>query len=109
MGSTAATTNLDLLSFGGNFLIVLALLLAVLWALRRVQGIKGLQGFKPVARRLSVVETLSVGPRQKIAIVKWDGREVLVGVTPTSLNRLDALVAEPLQADAVKPFSAEAA
>ena len=106
MGSTAATANLDLLSFGGNFLIVLALLLAVLWALRRVQGIKGLQGFKPVARRLSVVETLSVGPRQKIAIVKWDGREVLVGVTPTSLNRLDALTAEQPSADAAAPAAA---
>ena len=79
------TTQLDFVSFGGNFLLVLVLLVAVLWAIRRLQGIKGLQGFRPVQRRLSVVEALSVGPRQKIAIIQWDDREVLVGLTPNGL------------------------
>lgn len=88
---TVPTSQLDFVSLGGNFLLVLALLLAVLWALRRLQGIKGLQGLRPVQRRLSVVEALSVGPRQKIALVRVDDREVLVGLTPTGFALLKEL------------------
>ena len=84
----ASSTSLDFVSLGGNFLLVLALLLAVLWALRRLQGIKGLQGLRPVARRLAVAEALSVGPRQKIALIRVDEREVLVGLTPNGFTLL---------------------
>ena len=83
-----ASSSLDFVSLGGNFLLVLLLLLGVLWALRRLQGIKGLQGLRPVARRLSVAEALSVGPRQKIALIRVDDREVLVGLTPTGFTLL---------------------
>ena len=87
--ATAATTQLDWVSLTGNFLLVIVLLAAVLWLMRRLQGIKGLQGLRPVARRLSVVEALTVGPRQKLAVVRWDDREVLVGVSPNGFTLLD--------------------
>ena len=90
MSSHTAAAPIDWVSLTGNFLLVLVLLVAVLWLLRRFQGIKGLQGLRPVARRLSVVEALSVGPRQKLAIVKVDDREVLMGVSPTGFTLLDA-------------------
>jgi flagellar protein FliO/FliZ len=91
MASNTATAQLDWVSLTGNFLLVLVLLLAVLWVLRRLQGIKGLQGLRPVARRLAVVEALSVGPRQKLAIVRLDNREVLVGVSPNGFALLDTV------------------
>lgn len=89
MNSTATTAQLDWASLAGNFLLVIVLLVAVLWALRRLQGIKGLQGLRPVSRRLSVVEALTVGPRQKLAVVRLDDREVLVGITPNGFTLLE--------------------
>lgn len=73
-------------SLGGNFLLVLVLLGAVLWALRRVQR---LQGWRLPSKRLSVIESVSLGARQKIALVRIDGREVLVGLTPARMTLLD--------------------
>ena len=89
MNSPATTAQLDWVSLTGNFLLVIVLLVAVLWVLRRLQGVKGLQGLRPVARRLSVVEALTVGPRQKLAVVRLDDREVLVGITPNGFTLLD--------------------
>lgn len=93
MNTTAATATaqLDWVSLVGNFLLVIVLLVAVLWVMRRLQGIKGLQGLRPVARRLQVVEALSVGPRQKLALIRVDDREVLVGLTPNGFTLLDRL------------------
>ena len=100
MGS--ASPQLDFVSLGGNFLLVLVLLVVVLWLLRRLQSTKGLQtlqgvpglsalqGLRPAARRLAVVESLSVGPRQRIALVRVDEREVLIGVSPAGFTLLQA-------------------
>lgn len=89
MSTVTTTAQLDWVSLTGNFLLVIVLLVAVLWVMRRLQGIKGLQGLRPVARRLSVVEALTVGPRQKLAVVRLDDREVLVGITPNGFTLLD--------------------
>ena len=91
---TVPSAQLDFVSLGGNFLLVLVLLVAVLWALRRMQGIKGLNGLRPVQRRLSVVEALSVGPRQKIALVRVDEQEVLIGLTPNGFCMLSQVKSE---------------
>ena len=102
MGTSAP--QLDFVSLGGNFLLVILLLLAVLWLLRRLQGFKGLQGLpavaalqglRPPARRLAVVESLSVGPRQRIALVRVDGREVLIGLSPAGFALLQSASPAP--------------
>lgn len=73
-----------LLSFG----LVIALLLASLWGLRKLQsGMVGARGRS--AARLKIVETLSIGPRQKIALVQLDGQDVLLGITAQSINALN--------------------
>ena len=73
-----------LLSFG----LVIALLLASLWLLRKLQsGAAG--GRLKSSARLKVVETLSVGPRQKIALVQLDGQDVLLGITVQSITALN--------------------
>ena len=76
----------DWLQYLLSFALVIALLLGSLWALRKLQG-GGLMRAKADAR-LKIVETLSIGPRQKIALVQIDGQDVLLGVTAQAITPL---------------------
>jgi flagellar protein FliO/FliZ len=60
----------------------------LLWALRRLQSRMNSQNS---GRRLQIIETVSVGPRQKIALVRVGTHEVLVGITPTQMTSLGQL------------------
>jgi flagellar protein FliO/FliZ len=40
------------------------------------------------SQRLNTIETLSVGPRQKILLIQVDGQDVLVGVTAHQMTAL---------------------
>lgn len=88
MTMSPAVPSVDWVSVAGNFVLVLVLLAAVLWGLRKIQDLQG-KGFKSSDRRLQIIETLSVGPRQKLALVRVDEREVLVGITPGQFTTLD--------------------
>jgi len=84
----------DWLQYLLSFALVIGLLLAMLWTLRKLQGQQGM--LRRSGARLQVVESLSVAPRQKIAIVRVQDREMLVGVTAqqiTALGWLDAAAA----------------
>ena len=72
----------------GSFALVLALMAALLWALRRLQSRMNSQNS---GRRLQIIETVSVGPRQKIALIRVGTPEVLVGITPTQMTSLGQL------------------
>ena len=78
-------SGMDMLRFAGSMVLVLCLLGGLLWALKRMQT-----GIRPAGgvRQLQVIEAVSVGPRQKIALVRVGSREVLVGVSPTQLTAL---------------------
>lgn len=81
----AAASAFDWAQYLLSFATVIALLLLLLWVLRRMQRAGGqLRN----AQRLQVMETLSVGTRQKICLVRWDGRELLVGVGPQQISVL---------------------
>jgi flagellar protein FliO/FliZ len=69
----------------GSLLLVIALLLAMLWMLKRL---KGLQEKHNGPRQMELLETLSVGVRQKIALVRVGSRQVLVGMTPGQFTAL---------------------
>ena len=81
----------DWLQYLLSFALVIALLLGSLWALRKLQG-GSLMRAKADAR-LKIVETLSIGPRQKIALVQIDGQDVLLGVTAQSITPLHSSTA----------------
>lgn len=70
--------------------VVIALLAAVLWVLRR--GVAAGRGAGP----LRVETALSLGERRTLVIVGVEGRRLLLGVTPASV----ALVAELARGDA---------
>ena len=75
----------DLFRMLGSFALVLALMAALLWALRKLQSRLNSQNS---GRRLNVIESLSVGPRQKFALLRVGQHEVLVGITPTQMTAL---------------------
>jgi len=75
----------DLLQHLLSFVLVIGLMLGLLWALKRLQGGALMQRKH---QRLQVLETLSLGPRQKLALVRVDGQQMLVGVTAGQINSL---------------------
>ena len=75
----------DLFRMIGSFALVLALMAALLWALRRLQSRMAAQNS---GRRLQIVESLSIGPRQKIALIRVGDNEVMVGITASQITAL---------------------
>ena len=82
----AGLTAMEVLRMLGSLAVVIALLLAVLWSLKRMQN-KMLTTSQP-GRRLQVLETLGVGTRQKLALVRVGEQEILISITPTQINSL---------------------
>ncbi len=76
---------MDFLRIFGSLLLVFGLLGAMLWGLKRLQLRVQPGG---AGRRLQLLETLSVGPRQKVALVRVDGQQVLLGISPGQINAL---------------------
>lgn len=70
-----------------SFALVLVLLLATLWVLRKI-GAAGLRSNS--GRRLSIVDSLWLGNRQRVVLLRVDGREILLGVSAQGISRLDA-------------------
>ena len=82
----------ELLQYIASFALVIALLVGLLWALKRLQGAKA---FARREQRLQVVESMSLGARHKVALVRCDHREVLVGITATQITTLASWAIAP--------------
>ena len=80
---TPGISGADLFRMLGSLALVVALMLALLWGLRQLQGKINSQNS---GRRLQIIESLSVGTRQKVALIRVGEREVLIGVSPTQIN-----------------------
>lgn len=76
--------------------LVIALIMALAWVLRRISGPGGPQ--RPAGLR--VVSSLPVGPKERVLVIDVGGRQVLVGVTANQISLLHELP-EPLPAPAV--------
>ncbi len=76
----------DWLQYLFSFIFVIGLLLSLLWTLRKLQN--GSLLLRKSTQRLQALETLSVGPRQKIMLIRVDEREILVGVTAQQMTVL---------------------
>lgn len=75
----------DWLSFSFSFAVVLALLGALLYGLKRLQS-GNLLGIPQ--RRIRVLESASVAPRQKLVLVRVKDQDLLLGVTAQQINTL---------------------
>ena|ERR1700761_4329514 len=103
---------MDVLDLGRYFgaLLLVAALLGFAWLAARKYGGAGGSGFtgianfmKPnAARRLSVVETMMMGPRHKLYLLRRDGVEHLIVVGPDGTSVVEngivapAAVAQPM-------------
>ena len=83
----------DVLQYLLSFAFVIGLLLALLWALRKLQNAQAFT--RKSTARLRILETVSVAPRQKIALVRWDDREVLVGISAQHMTLLSPETTAP--------------
>jgi len=76
----------DWVSFVLSFLLVIALLGATLWGLKRF-GRMQLQNQSGQAS-IKLIDSFSLGARQRIILVESDDQRVLVGVSPQSITGL---------------------
>ena len=97
-------SGMDMLRFAGSLVLVLGLLGGLLWGLKRMQSGVRLSGG---LRQLQVIDSVSVGPRQKIMLIRLDEREILVGVTAQHMTVLTPLMAaserEPAEIENTTP------
>ncbi len=74
--------------------LVLLLLGASLWVLRR-RGIAGIAlAGRPAKRRLECLERMPLGPQHTLHLVRIDGRELLVAASPAGCALLERHAAE---------------
>ncbi|HEY5339325.1 MAG TPA: flagellar biosynthetic protein FliO [Rhizomicrobium sp.] len=105
---------MDVLDLGRYFgaLLLVAALLGFAWLAARKYGGKGLGGFAgfmtPNAqRRLSVVETLMMGPRHKLYLLRRDGVEHLIVVGPDGASVVENGIAAQTRAAEHMPMMAQ--
>lgn len=94
---------MDVLDLGRYFgaLILVMGLLGFAWLAARKYGVPGvMQGTSQ--KRLSVVETLMIGPRHKIYLLRRDGVEHLVMVGPQGMSVVENGIPSIAKADDVK-------
>ena len=78
----------DALQYLLSFALVIGLLLATLWGLRKMQN--GSPFMRKSSQRLQTIESLSIGTRQKVVLIQVDGQNLLIGVTPHQITALTA-------------------
>lgn len=76
----------DWVSFVLSFLLVIALLGATLWGLKRF-GRMQLQNQSGQAS-IKLIDSFSLGARQRIILVETDDQRILVGISPQSITGL---------------------
>ena len=89
---------MDFLSFlrmMGSLAIVLGLLVGALWVVRRYELrlpqnlMAGFPG-RGAARRMELIERLSLDPRRSITLIRLDDREYAMLIAPEGVLRLEA-------------------
>jgi flagellar protein FliO/FliZ len=81
---------LDIAQYLISFGLVIGLLLAALWGLKKVQMQGGLRK-RSNSQRLQILESVSLGARQKILLIRCDEQDLMVGVTPGEIRPLHVL------------------
>jgi flagellar protein FliO/FliZ len=83
-------------------LLVLALIPASLWALKRVQSVRP----GGAARQLELLAQLQLGPRERVLLVRVQERVLVLGATGQQISLLGEASA-PAPADAGPPVAAD--
>lgn len=90
-----------LLQSGGALIVIILLLLGIKKLLKHLpQG-----GRYRGVRALAIKETLVIGPRERLMIAQVGEQQIVIGVTPQSIQLLCTLT-EPLQEQSAQPTTA---
>ncbi len=89
----SAVPGSPLLQVSGALVLIIALILAVAWIVKRT----GFAGKHAGARGLKVSASTSVGPRERVVIVDVDDARLVLGVTPGQINLLHKLPPAPVE------------
>ena len=76
----------------GGLMVVLVVLLACLWLIKRLAAPRGMGG------QISVLGAASVGPRERVVLVRAADEVLLLGVAPGSVRTLHVMDASALLA-----------
>ncbi|SQF99648.1 flagellar biosynthesis protein, FliO [Paucimonas lemoignei] len=91
--------QLTQLLFG--LLLVVGLIFALAWLMRRVQG-----GMSGNAQVIELVGSRAIGPRDRLVLVQVGNEQILLGVTPGRITPLHVLK-EPVDAPERQPVNSE--
>lgn len=80
----------DIVQYLASFALVIVLLLSLLFVLKRLQHGSV---FKSRGQRLHLLESLSLGTRQRLVLVRLDQQELLLGV---GANEVQTLLVQPV-------------
>jgi flagellar protein FliO/FliZ len=96
MTAAASPGFWEIVQYLASFTFVIVLLLSLLFMLKRLQH--GSM-FKTRGQRLHVVESLSLGTRQRLVLVRLDQQELLLGVGGNEVHTLlvQPAVTSPLE------------
>ncbi len=83
---TASTSPGNMLQVMVGLMVVLGLLVAVAWSMKKMGA-----GKHAAAGALKIVGGVSVGNRERILVVEVANQWIVVGVTPTSINALSTM------------------
>jgi flagellar biogenesis protein FliO len=79
-------------------LIFLLILVTIAWVLIKVRG-RPLPIFGPVsARQIEIVEVARISPQASLSLVRFDGAEYLLAMTPNSTTVVEKRPAKPQSA-----------
>lgn len=92
---------IDIARYFGALILVMGLL-GVAWLATKRYGVPGVIQRQNL-RRLSVVESLMIGSRYKLLLVKRDGTEHLVLMGPQGASVIESGIATPIAPIAVEP------
>lgn len=81
----APASNLNLATTLGSLLLVIAIIVFLAWLLKRMQ----VPAFKQ--QGLSIVRQLSVGTKERVAVIQAGDEQFLVGITPQSIQLISKL------------------
>jgi flagellar biogenesis protein FliO len=76
---------IDWVAFAGNFFIVLISIIILFLCLRYLRTLPIMHHLVPPHKRLKIVETLGISSRNKVILLQYDDREILLGVSPSGL------------------------
>jgi flagellar protein FliO/FliZ len=72
-----------------SLLIVLAIIAAIAWGIKRIGGISGMRGNSNTG--IQIISAGSVGPRERVVLVEVAGQWLLLGVAQGNVNLLATL------------------